>query len=97
MLVHYDGTLSGLNQALWAPWFSLPIPNIDTLLQIVETATFMGDADIGKMFLNFFLDPNLRKFAVVGLTKLFPKHGGEGKVWWAGGRVLPWDCGHHLS
>jgi hypothetical protein len=66
----YDGTFSGLNRALWAPWFSFP--NINTILRIVETGTFMGDVDIGEMLLNFFLDPNLRKFAGVDLTKFFP-------------------------
>jgi hypothetical protein len=76
----YDGTLYGLNKAPWPPWFSLP--NSNTLLRIVETGTFMRDAYIGEIFLNFFLDPNLRTFAEVDLTKFFPEHGGEGKLWW---------------
>jgi hypothetical protein len=76
----YDRTLSGLNKALLAPWLSLP--NINTLLRMVETGTLVGDAFIGEMFLNFFLAPNLRKFAGVDLTKFFSEHGGEGDVWW---------------
>jgi hypothetical protein len=75
----YDGSLSGLNKVMWTPWFSLP--NINTLLRIVETGTFMGYAHIVEMFLNFFLDPNLRKFAGVDFTKFFPEHGGESEVW----------------
>jgi hypothetical protein len=34
------------------------------------------------MFLNFFLDPNPRKFAGVDLTKFFPEHGAPVEVWW---------------
>jgi hypothetical protein len=81
----YAGTLSGLNNVLWAHRFSLP--NINTFIRIVETGTFMGEADIVEMFLKFFLDPNLKKFAGVDLTKFFPEHGGEGEVWWA-----RWPC-----
>jgi hypothetical protein len=69
----YDGTLSRLNMMIWAPWFSLP--NINTLLRIVETGIFMGDTYIGEMFLNFFLDPNLRKCAGVNSSLNM-------EVWW---------------
>jgi hypothetical protein len=53
----YDGTKSGLNSVLWAPWF--PLPTIDMHLQSVVPGTFMGDLDIGEMFLNFLLHPRL--------------------------------------
>jgi hypothetical protein len=45
MRMVYDSTLSGVNNAIWAPLFSFP--NINTLLRIFETGTLMGDADIG--------------------------------------------------
>jgi hypothetical protein len=38
----------------------------------------MGDAAITEMFLNYFLNPNIRKFAGVNLSKFFPEHGTEG-------------------
>ena len=48
----YDGTKSGLNEALWAPWFALP--TVDSLLRSVDPGTFMADNYIGEMFLNCF-------------------------------------------
>jgi hypothetical protein len=35
----YDGSASGLNDKLWAPWF--PLPTLDSLLRSVEPGTFM--------------------------------------------------------
>mmetsp|Transcript_10111 Transcript_10111/g.14603 ORF Transcript_10111/g.14603 Transcript_10111/m.14603 type:complete len:596 (-) Transcript_10111:44-1831(-) len=46
--VVYDGTKSGLNAALWAPWF--PLPTIEGHLRAVEPGYYMGDIDIGEMF-----------------------------------------------
>ena len=59
----YDGTVLGLNDALWIPWFTLP--TVESHLQIVEPGTFMADVDSGEMFLNFFLDKHVRKYAGV--------------------------------
>ena len=44
----YDTTSSGLNDAVWAPWF--PMPTVETLLRAVEGGTYMADCDIGEMF-----------------------------------------------
>ncbi len=66
----YDGTKSGLNSILWAPWF--PLPTIEMHLQSVVPGTFMGDLDIGEMFLNFMLHPRLQPYAGVDLTPFFP-------------------------
>ena len=49
----YDATKSGLNDAVWAPWFA--IPNVDCHLRAAEVGTFMADCDVGGMFLNFML------------------------------------------
>ena len=65
----YDATKSGLNDAVWAPWFSLP--TIDTKLRSVKAGTYMCDCDVGEMFLNFMLHPEIRAHAGVDLTQLY--------------------------
>jgi hypothetical protein len=77
MRVVYDGSLPGLNAALWCPWFMLP--NTNSHLRTVEPGTFMSDVDIDEMFLNFFLDWHLRKYAAVDLTSYFDDDLGKGK------------------
>ena len=47
----YDTTRSGLNQAVWAPWFS--IPKITSHLRSVVAGTFISDCDVGEVFLIF--------------------------------------------
>mmetsp|Transcript_6937 Transcript_6937/g.10102 ORF Transcript_6937/g.10102 Transcript_6937/m.10102 type:complete len:328 (-) Transcript_6937:276-1259(-) len=47
----YDGTKSGLNAAMFAPWF--PLPTVDQLIRVVNEDSYMGDIDVGEMFLNF--------------------------------------------
>jgi hypothetical protein len=42
-------------------------------MSIVEPVTFMADVDIGEMILNFFLDPQIRRFAGVDFTKFYPE------------------------
>jgi hypothetical protein len=77
----FNGTLSGLNSALWAPWFCLPTAT--THMRIFEPRTFMADVGIGEMFLNFFLDPRIRLFAGVDFTKFYPEELDETKkvIW----------------
>jgi hypothetical protein len=77
----FNGTLSGPNSALWAPWFCLP--NTTTHMRIFEPGTFMADVDIGEMFLNFFLDPRIQLFAAVEFTKFYPEELDETKkfIW----------------
>ena len=67
----YNATSSGLNDAVWAPWFSLP--TVESHLRAVDPDTYMADNDIGEMFLNFMLDVELRPFAGVDLSSLFPE------------------------
>ena len=67
----YNATNSGLNEAVWAPWFSLP--TVESHLHAVDVDTFMADNDVGEMFLNFMLDVELRPFAGVDLSLLFPE------------------------
>ena len=67
----YDATCSGLNQAVWTPWF--PMPTVLSPLRAVVAGTIMSDCDVGEMFLNFMLEPKLRPYAGVDLTFLFPE------------------------
>lgn len=66
--VVYDVTKSGLNAAIWSPNFCLP--TMASVLQNANYSTFYGDIDIGEMFLNYFLDPELRPWAGVDVTEL---------------------------
>ena len=82
----YDGTKSGLNAVLFAPWFALA--SVDSMLRSVGPGYWSADNDYGEMFLNFWLHPELRKYCGVDLTGLFPDEAAqtEGlKLWeaWA--------------
>ena len=68
----YDATRSGLNKAVWASWF--PMPTVVFHLRSVVAGMFMTDYDVGEMFLNFMLEPELRPYAGVDLTCLFPEY-----------------------
>ena len=78
----YDGTKSGLNDVLWAPWF--PLPTIEMHLRSVGPGSFMGDIDIGDMFLNFMLHERIQPYAGVDLTPFFPEElsSGTRQVLW---------------
>ena len=64
----YDATACGLNEALWAPGFFLP--TIDSVLRNASKESWYGDIDLGEMFLNYFLDEEVRKYAGVDVSKL---------------------------
>ena len=66
----YDGTKSGLNDALYAPWFALP--TVDTMTRWVIAGTWLADNDYGDCFLNYPLHPDLQKFCGIDLSQLFP-------------------------
>ena len=73
----YDGSKSGLNDSLWAPWFALP--TIDTMTRWTLAGTWLADNDSGEMFLNFPMHPDLQKYCGVDLTQLFPELLAEGE------------------
>jgi hypothetical protein len=77
----YDGTKSGLNDAMWAPWFALP--TIETHLRFVSEESFMGDLDIGNMFHNFVLHEDIQKLAGIDLTPFYPEELKDGRrvIW----------------
>ena len=64
----YDATKCGLNDALWTPNFFLPI--IDSILCNADADTWFGDIDLGEMFLNYWLDEELRLYAGVDVSSL---------------------------
>jgi hypothetical protein len=67
----YNGTSSGMNAHLWAPWFALP--TICAILQALELDTFMTDSDIGEMLLNFMLEERCAILAEVDITHYVEK------------------------
>lgn len=81
-MVH-DGTKSGLNESLWAPWF--PLPTVECLLRSMNAGTFMADNDVGDLFLNFHMNHRLRLYCGVDLTHVLPRKGG-GVNWKCWGR-----------
>jgi hypothetical protein len=91
----YDGSVGGLNLAIWVPRFFLP--TIRTHLWAVNKTTFMADVDIGEMFLNFILHKDLRALAGVDLSHYFPDEQ-DGCLWEAcqratmGLRSSPFQC-----
>jgi hypothetical protein len=91
----YDGSVSGLNITIWVPRFFLPA--VRTHLRAVDENTFMADANIGEMFLNFILHRELRALAGVDLSHYF-EGGKEGPLWEAwqraamGLRSSPYQC-----
>ena len=76
----YDASVSGLNDVVWAPWFSLP--TVRTHLRAVAPHTFMGDVDFGDFFLNFMLADRYRRMAGVDLTLYFPDDSKGGRTLW---------------
>lgn len=84
----YNATSSGLNETVWAPWFSLP--TVESHLRQVTDGTFMSDCDLGEMFLNFMLDETIRPYAGVDLSDLFPEevNNSDDKLWEHWSRML---------
>jgi hypothetical protein len=55
------------------------LPNTNSHLRTVEPGTFMSDVNIAEMFLNFFLEWYLSKYAGVDLKSYFDDDLGNGK------------------
>lgn len=58
----YDGTKSGFNQVVWAPWF--PLPTTEQHLCVAKVGCYMADIDVGEMFLNCVLHVHVRVFVM---------------------------------
>jgi hypothetical protein len=100
----YNGTSSGVNAHLWAPWFALP--TICALLRALELNTYMADSDIGEIFLNFILEERCARLAGVDLIHYVEKDEGapEGNrhlVRWGrclmGGTFSPYQTGQGMG
>ena len=55
---------------------------VDSELQAVDTTTWMGDNDLGKMFLNFILDALAQDLCSVDLMPYFGEEEIKGGVIW---------------
>jgi len=66
----YDGSKSGLNDAIWAPWF--PLPTADSFFDVMMPNYWCSDNDMGDFFLNFPMHEDLQKYCGVDITELFP-------------------------
>lgn len=64
----YNGTSLGLNNALWAPHFSLP--TVRQELRAVWEGIYLADRYIGEMFLNFMLAEAARTHCGVDITQV---------------------------
>jgi len=106
--VVYNGTKSGLNDCLWAPWFRLP--TVEQHLRAVTPGTFLSDVDIGEQFHNVVMHAKLQPYAGVDVTSFFPEEfltSGPGKrvkrtLWlrWTrcgmGFKISPYNAGQAM-
>eukprot|EP00957_Ditylum_brightwellii_P161852 12323317-Ditylum_brightwellii.AAC.1 len=69
----YDGTDSGLSDAVWVPNFGLP--TINTVLHFTNEHTFMADLDIGEMLLNFMMPEDLQSYCGIDISHWLGKKG----------------------
>jgi len=76
----YDPLKLNLNKSLWAPNFGLP--TVDALVRGIDESCWMGDLDIGEMFLNFSLHPVLQPYCGVDVKPYFQKEASPGKMLW---------------
>jgi len=73
----YDGSKSGLNSSLYAPWFH--IHSVEMMCRSLLPGYWCADNDYGEQFLNFNLHPELQSYCGVDLTQLMGKPG-EGVI-----------------
>jgi len=73
----YDGSRSGLNEVLWAPWFALP--TVTSMCRTINVGYWCADNNFGEMFLNFWLHPELREYCGVDISQLYPEEWSENK------------------
>eukprot|EP00957_Ditylum_brightwellii_P211663 15366441-Ditylum_brightwellii.AAC.3 len=69
----YDGTDSGLNDAVWVPNFGFPTTS--TVLRFTDKSTYMADLDIGEMFLNCMIPEELCGYCGVDVSLWFVENG----------------------
>ena len=62
----YNASKSGLNDVVWVPSFGLP--TVDSTLRGIDSATSLGDLDLGEMFLNFPVDNKICPYVGLDLS-----------------------------
>ena len=62
----YNGTSSGLNDAVWAPHFGLPY--VTHTIRSLMPGYCQCDLDVGEMFLNFLLHEELQHLSGVDIS-----------------------------
>ena len=67
----YDGSKSGLNDSIWAPWF--PLPTAESFFDVLMPGYWLSDNDMADFFLNFPMHPDLQRYCGVDVTELFPE------------------------
>jgi hypothetical protein len=67
----FNGTASGLNDVLSAPWFFLPTTSTTT--RTVDVNYWLGDNNFREMFYNFWLNEDFQSLCGVDVTQLFPE------------------------
>ena len=67
----YDGSKSGLNDTIYAPWFALP--TVESMLRTLESGYWCSDNDYGDHFLNFPMHKSLQQYCGVDLSAAFPE------------------------
>jgi hypothetical protein len=77
----YNGSKSGLNESLWAPWFCLP--TVDTMCRTLFPNSWCGDNDYGEIFLNFKMHRDLQKYSGIESS--------EGAFIWVGSNSVVTD------
>ena len=83
----YNATLCGLSAVLCDPHFGLHV--VQQTLWSLLPDYFQCDMNMGEMFLNFPLHPNIRPCAGVGITHVRGKEGQ--KAAWVGDRREKWE------
>ena len=65
----YNGSKSGLNDALYCYWF--PLPKISTMYNSLMNDYWSSDEDYGEMFLNFPMHKSISKYSGVYLGDVY--------------------------
>jgi hypothetical protein len=84
----YNGSKSGLNEAVWAP--SSFLPTSKSALQVMTYCSLCVDLDLREMNLNFALDEGIWPYAGVDISCLTP-HLNNIPHGWEGGFIAHWN------
>jgi hypothetical protein len=64
----YDGTMSGLNDCLFAPWFALP--TMTSMFRGLDLDFWCADNDFSDNFLNYWISKELRAYCGIDVDLL---------------------------